>query len=391
MTNGSLTIGSSDVNYGWSNNWSGNTAGLMMECQDLTDIVIHDAGHRLASFMSYAGGTGRNIFLLGRDMGNGASFIYTATTFSVASDTQYGRFNISNPDGSNTHFGTSERTNYIRGGMTLFDTSTNSSWYLQHYLENSGLRAHNNYGTWSVAIWAGSTIVTQSWFGTVSDRRIKTNIKPVGSLLDIINKIEVVSFDFIDSVTHKRDECGVIAQQLEEVFPNAVDKSQGVIANIVRRATRYDIQDGKMTIEYKRSDGDELVVGCRVKLIVGSHEREADKHTNGDYIVKVLTVNADSIVVEWKEEFSMDGLSVVVYGKEVDDFRNVDKEQLAVMSIKGIQELSQQMDIIVQRNNVLEAWARQQEEKVKEQEVKQSKLEKDIQKMASLISQLMGK
>ena len=48
-------------------------------------------------------------------------------------------------------------------------------------------------------------------------------------------------------------------------------------------------------------------------------------------------------------------------------------------------------ETLKQRNNVLEAWARQQEEKVKEQEVKQRKLEKDIQKMASLISQLMGK
>ena len=61
MASGSLTIGGIDTNYGGGNLWTANTAGLMMECLDNTEIMIHDAGTRLASFMRYVGG-GTNQF-----------------------------------------------------------------------------------------------------------------------------------------------------------------------------------------------------------------------------------------------------------------------------------------------------------------------------------------
>ncbi len=55
MASGSLTIGGTKANYGTATNWSSNTAGLMMECQDYTEIVVHDSGARLASLMYYDG------------------------------------------------------------------------------------------------------------------------------------------------------------------------------------------------------------------------------------------------------------------------------------------------------------------------------------------------
>jgi hypothetical protein len=53
MASGSLTIGGTTSNYGGTTNWTSNTAGLMMECADNTEITIHDSGNRLASFMLY--------------------------------------------------------------------------------------------------------------------------------------------------------------------------------------------------------------------------------------------------------------------------------------------------------------------------------------------------
>ena len=64
MQSGSLTIGGTNADYGTEINWSGNTAGLMMECSNCTEIVIHDAGNRLASFMYYDGPN--NTFNIGR-------------------------------------------------------------------------------------------------------------------------------------------------------------------------------------------------------------------------------------------------------------------------------------------------------------------------------------
>jgi len=210
-------------------------------------------------------------------------------------------------------------------------------------------------------------------------------------MMDVIKRIEVVSFDFIDS-NHKRDECGIIAQQVEEVFPNIVDKSVGVIPNILKRASSYEKGEGTLKVFYPRQATDELEVGSRVKLMFGIvGVTEADSKKKGEYTEKVLRIASDSIVVEWTSPDDVSDLSLIVYGKEVDDFRNVDKEQLGVMAIKGVQELSQQMDVIVQRNIVLETWARDQEAKQKEQETKMAKMEANIEKMASLLAQLISK
>jgi len=70
MQDGSLTIGDMSFNYGGGNNWNTNTAGLLMECADNTEIAVHDAGHRISSLIFYAGG-GNWYHEYGRNMGWG--------------------------------------------------------------------------------------------------------------------------------------------------------------------------------------------------------------------------------------------------------------------------------------------------------------------------------
>jgi hypothetical protein len=74
MASGSLTIGSTDVDYGYDTGWTTNTAGLMMECADITEICVHDAGTRVASLLYYYGPT--NQIYIGRDKGWGASSVF---------------------------------------------------------------------------------------------------------------------------------------------------------------------------------------------------------------------------------------------------------------------------------------------------------------------------
>lgn len=70
MAPGSLTIGGIDRNYGGGTHWNDNTAGLLLETLDNTEIAIHDSKTRLASFMYYE--SANNRFTIGRDMGWGA-------------------------------------------------------------------------------------------------------------------------------------------------------------------------------------------------------------------------------------------------------------------------------------------------------------------------------
>ena len=67
---GALCIGNTTTNYGGASNWGTNTAGLMMECLDNTEIVIHDSSDYLISLMYYAGG-GNKYIEYGRAMGFG--------------------------------------------------------------------------------------------------------------------------------------------------------------------------------------------------------------------------------------------------------------------------------------------------------------------------------
>ena len=56
MQKGSLTIGDQSLNYGGGSDWTSNTAGLMFECLDNTEIAVHDAGNKVSSLMYYEGG-----------------------------------------------------------------------------------------------------------------------------------------------------------------------------------------------------------------------------------------------------------------------------------------------------------------------------------------------
>ena len=63
-----------------------------MECSDITEIVIHDSGTRLASFMYYAG----NIFKIGRDMGWGVAYTEIAGVLINNSEVQIKGTNVLN-------------------------------------------------------------------------------------------------------------------------------------------------------------------------------------------------------------------------------------------------------------------------------------------------------
>jgi hypothetical protein len=70
MRPGSLTIGGNS-NYGGGTSWNTNTAGLLLECLNNTEIAVHDLSERVASFMYYEGGLSANRITIGRDMGWG--------------------------------------------------------------------------------------------------------------------------------------------------------------------------------------------------------------------------------------------------------------------------------------------------------------------------------
>ena len=84
MQSGSLTIGGTNADYGTATGWTSNTAGLMMECDNYTEIVVHDNNTRLASLMYYDGVY--NKIYIGRNKGWGVTQTEISGNFTMPCD-----------------------------------------------------------------------------------------------------------------------------------------------------------------------------------------------------------------------------------------------------------------------------------------------------------------
>ena len=78
----------------------------------------------------------------------------------------------------------------------------------------------------------GAISATGNIIAYASDARLKTNIKPIENALEKLNKIRGVEYDWVDNITSEYDfhpsamhETGVIAQEIQEVIPDAVTEA----------------------------------------------------------------------------------------------------------------------------------------------------------------------
>ena len=89
------------------------------------------------------------------------------------------------------------------------------------YGDGGNPKGGNNAVVWWNQVGSGSV---KYWGDKASDRRLKENIAPTTiSALDIINKLDMVEFDFIENKKH--EEVGLIAQEVEKIIPQAISRN----------------------------------------------------------------------------------------------------------------------------------------------------------------------
>jgi hypothetical protein len=167
-----------------------------------------------------------------------------------------------------------------------------------------------------------------------SDKRLKDVSGISNSLkdLDILKKIQVTDYTMKDRVTwgfasHKK----AIAQQVEEVFPQAITKTTGYIPDIYEFAIKVvKTNDGFLVTMEKPvncKDGDKIRFEQENKGTV-----EAD-------ILRVL--NDKQFEVATETDISTGEL--FVYGLQVDDLRTVDYDAISMLNVSATQELARQL------------------------------------------------
>jgi hypothetical protein len=170
-----------------------------------------------------------------------------------------------------------------------------------------------------ISIWAQHRIAT-SELNVFSDARIKDVIgvsdreQDLSTLMDI----QVIDYTYKDKIGRGNAVFKkVVAQQLEEVYPVAVSKTVNTVPDIYQLAT---ITHGVISLTEI-----DLKPGDRLKLIT---------ENGSEQMVTVEAIGENGI----HTSTDLTG-QVFVYGREVDDFRTVDYEAIAMLNVSATQEL----------------------------------------------------
>ena len=143
-------------------------------------------------------------------------------------------------------------------------------------------------------------------------------------------KLKITNYRYVDTIAQgTRVYKKVIAQQLEQVLPNAVNTMTNVIPDIYKLA---EIKNGVITVANTLKSGD------KVKLIFANRKE----------LVDVMEADANSFKVNLPD----DG-KVFVYGKQVNDFRTVDYDALTTLNISATQSLAGKVIALEEQNAAL--------------------------------------
>jgi hypothetical protein len=247
--------------------------------------------------------------------------------------------------------------------------------YFQNNNNPGGAFAYSNGYNSTASINAAGYIVSSMGYMTQSDKRIKKNIKPATDSLDIINNLTFVTYDYIDEISHAPVKHGLIAQELQKVYPQAVNKNKGIIPSVMSIAT-YTQQDKNVIITSVLPTG--FSVNDKVRLFINT-DSNID---TADYIydTNVLEIISDTqfIVAPW-EKFELEK-QMLIYGKEVDDLLAIDKPLIGILAARACQTLSGQVSTLQKESSQLSTITGQQV----------STLQSEVQSQASTIAGLQA-
>ena len=176
---------------------------------------------------------------------------------------------------------------------------------------------------------------------TESDRRIKTNITPIndGTALNKINQLESYEYNYIDPERKKSQKTiGFIAQEVKEVIPNAVTILEDIIPDEMRVLIDPQWDNLVLTIPDLDMSPENLTGKCKFYV--------SNDPSGNDEICKEIECVRDASGNKTNQfRFEQEYVNVFFYGKEVNDFHALDKNQIFALHHSAIQELSRKNDI----------------------------------------------
>ncbi len=191
----------------------------------------------------------------------------------------------------------------ISAGATYFNGSTS----------NQLVTTTTNF---NMSIHATNDIVANGSFVATSDKRVKENITELSNSIDLLSRLRPVSYNKIDKVQYgNKLHYGFIAQEVEEVIPNAVNTSIGEVP-VLKPFEKVSFENGaEYTILVKNGDD-----------IKEMKYKAGDARPDGDIIVK---------------------------SKTVDDFKSITYDMIFTVAVDAIQEQQKLIEDLQKQNALL--------------------------------------
>jgi hypothetical protein len=174
---------------------------------------------------------------------------------------------------------------------------------------------------------------------TGSDRRIKKNILPNTNSLEIVNKLNIYCFDFIDNIPQSDNSVqhGLIAQEVLEVYPSAVSYSEGVIptANCIAQTVLVD-----STVQITTTVPHQFSASDMIDLLLDGRRY--------NFPIASIISDTEFTVAVWDNYDATQ--EVIVFGKKINDFLSIDKSQFGILAAGACKILSQEISTLKAEN-----------------------------------------
>jgi cytoskeletal protein CcmA (bactofilin family) len=187
-------------------------------------------------------------------------------------------------------------------------------------------------GTMAYSIYADGKIAASS-FHAVSDKRVKNILSERNNNddLEAIENLDIFNYQYIDQNKYgKQTKIGIMAQDVEKIHSDLVEESTRFIPNIYKECklnSINEIQVGECDIK----EGDLVQVQYQIDDEFFMCEKNVVSYTDG--IMKVSESDADA---DYKKD------SAFVYGKQINDFKSVNFEQLTSLNTSAIKAIIQE-------------------------------------------------
>jgi hypothetical protein len=138
------------------------------------------------------------------------------------------------------------RSNLSDNTLVLSNTNASGSAYYSEIVPNNTTQTHflgYSGGAFRIYIYSnGDVRNTNNVFGAISDIKLKENIIDATPKLNDLLKVKIRNYNLIGEETK---QIGVIAQELEEIFPSMIDESEDF------EKVEVTDEDGNITTEKK--------------------------------------------------------------------------------------------------------------------------------------------